>query len=164
MPVAIISSTVEVQEQTFFHAFLNWLRIASAFLWLYSLGRNAEGNLHTWPKVSLQGAGRRFWAKHGGQHLTVWSPYSILSRPVFNSIAEITRTFFGWAVNYCFFTDLANPVWRCSFSDAKMFLEILIQHIYFPIRSIFKCIKNKKSDLILKCLFLVIEFVNISPN
>lgn len=59
MPVATVSSTVKVQEQTF-QAFLNWLRIAPDFLWHSSPGRNAEGNLHTLPEVSLQGAGRRF--------------------------------------------------------------------------------------------------------
>lgn len=59
MPVATISSTVKVQEQTF-QAFLNWLRIAPDFLWHSSPGRNAEGNSHTLPEVSLQGAGRRF--------------------------------------------------------------------------------------------------------
>lgn len=59
MPVATISSTVKVQEQTF-QAFLNWLRIAPDFLWHSSPGRNAEGNLHTLPEVSLRGAGIRF--------------------------------------------------------------------------------------------------------
>lgn len=53
MPVATISSTVQVQEQTF-QAFLNWLRIAPDFLWHSSPGRNAEGNLHTLPEVGLQ--------------------------------------------------------------------------------------------------------------
>lgn len=59
MPVATISSTVKVQEQTF-QAFLKWLRIAPYFLWHSSPGRNAEGNLHTLPEVSLQAARGRF--------------------------------------------------------------------------------------------------------
>ncbi len=59
MPVATISSTVQVQEQTF-QAFLNWLRIAPDFLWHSSPGRNAEGNLHSLPEVSPQGDWRRF--------------------------------------------------------------------------------------------------------
>lgn len=59
MPVATISPTVQVQEQTF-QAFLNWLRIAPDFPWHSSPGRNAEGNLHTSPEVSPQGAERRF--------------------------------------------------------------------------------------------------------
>lgn len=59
MPEATISSTVKVQEQTF-QAFLNWLRIALDFLWHSSPRRDAEGNLHTLPEVSLQGARRRF--------------------------------------------------------------------------------------------------------
>lgn len=59
MPEATISSTVKVQEQTF-QAFLNWLRIAPDFLWHSSPGRNAEGNLHTLPEVSLQEARSRF--------------------------------------------------------------------------------------------------------
>lgn len=67
LPVATISSTVQVQEQTF-QAFLNWLRIAPDFLWHSSPGRNAEGNLHTLPEVSPQGTERRY--EHGGQHLS----------------------------------------------------------------------------------------------
>lgn len=59
MPVATLSSKVTVQEQTF-QAFLYWLRIAPDFLWHSSPGRNAEGNLHTLPEVSLQGAETRF--------------------------------------------------------------------------------------------------------
>ena len=58
MPVATISSTVWVQEQTF-QAFLNWLSTAPDFLWHSSPGRNAAGNLLTLPEVSPRGAERR---------------------------------------------------------------------------------------------------------
>lgn len=59
MPAATISSAVKVQERTI-QAFLNWLRIAPEILRHFSPGRDAEGNSHTSPEVSLQRAARRF--------------------------------------------------------------------------------------------------------
>lgn len=102
MPVATISSTVKVQEQTF-QAFLNWLRIAPDFLWHSSPGRNAEGNLHTLPEVSLQGAGRRF---EMSVEVNIWecmrSLYSrlLLTRFLTENIPEKKshcHCLFGWA-------------------------------------------------------------------
>lgn len=62
MPVA----TVKVQEQTL-QAFLNWLRIASHFLWHSSRGRNAEGNLQSaWSEPTR--SREKVWDQRGGQH------------------------------------------------------------------------------------------------
>lgn len=105
MPVATISSsTVKVQEQTF-QAFLNWFRIAPDFLWHSSPGRNAEGNLHTLPEVSLRGAGGRFeTSMEVNIQEYMWSLYSILFPDSFFKKQKIyqkrNRThchyFFGW--------------------------------------------------------------------
>lgn len=146
MPVATISTTVKVQEQTF-QAFFNWLRIAPDFLWHSSPGRNAEGNLHTLPEVSPQGAGRRF---ETSKEVNIWEcMWSLCSIPFWTSFLKKEnipennpRTlslllWLQWKEDHIFWggarrrtakswdadqlgvclLKLAHPVWRCYCSN-----------------------------------------------